>query len=254
MWDYPDYEDFYREPSEFEMQIMEFGNTLKESVSREWVDRMNALEHENAELQEIKKNFESIKADFEKKKSECESKADQAFRNAEYDARRARLKDLMKDVQTIFWDIETSYKYGVKCNKCNENRLISYKTPSGKDAFEDCECAKRIEILQPRMQVLYELALGGRNNTSINAWFREYHSGDDDSYIYSDYFGEKIVVEEDADITQLNLKNSRKFYFRTYEKCQEFCDWYNTTVKNINIKDLSDDRSNPVRNGRSVSQ
>ena len=250
MWDYPDYEDFYRESSEFEMQIMEFKNSLKESVSQEWIDRMNALEKENVELQEIKKNFESIKDDFEKKKSECESKVERAIRNAEYDARRARLKDLMKDIQMIFWDIKTSYKYGAKCNKCNENRQISYKTPSGKDAFEDCECAKRIEILQPRMQVLYELALRDRNNTSINAWFREHHNDDDDYYTYSDCFGEKIVVEEDTDITQLNLDSIRKFYFRTYEKCQEFCDWYNTTVKNINIKSLSDDRVNSVRRNR----
>ena len=29
MWDYPDYDDFYGEPSEFEMQISEFKDSLK---------------------------------------------------------------------------------------------------------------------------------------------------------------------------------------------------------------------------------
>ena len=65
-----------------------------------------------------------------------------------------------------------------------------------------------------------------------------------------DYFGEKIVVEDDADFTKLNLDNISKFYFCSYEKCEEFCDWYNSTIKNIDINGLSDDRGNPVRKRR----
>ena len=61
MWDYPDYDDFYGEPSEFEMQISEFKDSLKQSVSHEWIDKMNALEKENAELQEVKTLFDSNK-------------------------------------------------------------------------------------------------------------------------------------------------------------------------------------------------
>ena len=63
-------------------------------------------------------------------------------------------------------------------------------------------------------------------------------------------FGEKIIIEDDADFTKLNLDDMNKFYFCSYEKCEEFCDWYNSTIKNIDINGLSDDRGNPVRKRR----
>lgn len=250
MYEFPDYDDFYAEASDFKMQIDEFKQSLRKAVAQEWVDRMNALEKENAELQDIKKNFESIKEDYEKKKRECEWETKKAVSEAENNARRSRLRDLMKDVQHIFWDLETAYKYGEKCDKCNENRQILYKTPSGKDAFEDCKCAERIAVMQPRMQMLYELALRDRNNKTINAWFQEHKDTDDDWYTSTNYFGEKIVVEEDTDFTKLNLEDIRKFFFRTYEKCEEFCNWYNSEIKDIDISTLSDNRGKPVRNRR----
>ena len=250
MWDYPDYDDFYGEPSEFEMQISEFKDSLKQSVSHEWIDKMNALEKENAELQEVKRNFEAIKSDYEKKKRECEWEKERVIKNAEYEARRARLRDLMKDVQKIFWDVSYTYKYGAKCDKCNDNRQISYKTPSGKEAFEDCECAKRIQIIEPRMQMLYEIALRDRNGSTVQTWFQEHKGDDDDYYTRTDYFGEKIVIEDDADFTKLNLDDMNKFYFCSYEKCEDFCDWYNSTIKNIDIDGLSDNRGTPVRKRR----
>ena len=56
---------------------------------------------ENAELQEVKRSFEAIKSDYEKKKRECEWEKERVIKNAEYEARRTRLRDLMKDVQKM---------------------------------------------------------------------------------------------------------------------------------------------------------
>ena len=225
MWDYPDYDDFYGEPSEFETQISEFKDSLKKSVSHEWIDKMNALEKENAELQEVKRNFEAIKSDYEKKKRECEWEKERVIKNAEYEARRTRLRDLMKDVQKIFWDVSYTYKYGAKCDKCNDNRQISYKTPSGREAFEDCECAKRIQIVEPRMQMLYEIALRDRNNSTVQTWFQEHKGDNDDYYTRTDYFGEKITkdkkkqrvtfidqVEDKSFATVINIQSIKFLY------------------------------------------
>ena len=254
MYSYPDYDSFYSEPSEFEMQIDEFKNALKQSVTQEWIDKMNALENENTELQEVKKNFETIKSDYENKKRECELEKERVIREAESTARRARLRELMQDVQVSFWDLSSVGMYGAKCDKCNENRQISYTTPSGKEAFEDCMCAERIYIMQPRLQILYEISLRDRNNKTVHAWFQEHRGDDDNWYSNSNYLGEKIIVEEYTNFEALNMDDVRKFYFRTEERCQEFCDWYNSKIKGIDINNLTDDRGKPVRSSHRKRQ
>lgn len=242
MYDYPDYEDFY-EPSEFEMQIEEFKNTLKQSVSKEWIDKMNTLEKENAELQEVKKNFESIKRDYEYKKNECERKAETAIKNAEYDARHLRLKELMQDVQYTYFRAQSAYKYGLKCNKCDEKRRIHYKTPSGKNANEQCECAARIKILVPEEMVIHELSLRDKDSKRINVWFTQHKSSYDVDCYYTpiDYLADKTVVENDEDVTKLNVEKERDLYFRTKEKCQEYCNWYNENILGVKAQELFDE-------------
>lgn len=51
MWD-----DFY-EPSEFDQQVEEWKEALKKSVKKEYMDEMERLRRENAELMDIKKNW-----------------------------------------------------------------------------------------------------------------------------------------------------------------------------------------------------
>lgn len=61
-------EDFYNEPSEFEQQIYEFKEALSKQVRDEFIEKMDKLEKENAELQTVKKDFDKIKQDYEDKK------------------------------------------------------------------------------------------------------------------------------------------------------------------------------------------
>lgn len=236
MYEYPDYEDFY-EPSEFDMQVEEFKNILRQSVSKDWVDKMNTLEKENAELQEVKKNFETIKKDYKNKKIECKEKAEEAIKNAEYNARNSRLKELMQDLQCVYFKVSDTYKYGKKCDKCDNKRRVHYKTPSGKNATEICECAKEFRILIPQKMVIYELSL--RDNGNISAWFiPKRNSSGDNYYIQTDCFTDKIVVEDDEDITKLETEEGNNLYFRTLEKCQEYCDWYNKNILGVNVEEL----------------
>lgn len=50
-----DYDDFYDEPSEFQIQIAEFKQSLMESVKQEFLDEMERLKTENRELQTFKR-------------------------------------------------------------------------------------------------------------------------------------------------------------------------------------------------------
>lgn len=217
---YDNYDDFF-EPSEYDMMVEELKTTLRKSIAKEWVDKMNKLEKENSELQEIKKNFEEIKRDYENKKLQ-----------AVKDARTMRLKELMQDVQKCYWKPETRPAYSPKCNKCNEDRKITFFSPSGKKLSEDCECKKHKYIYAPMCEVVYEIRLKNRNSNLVNVYFTSQKGDNDDDYfITTEYYGNKIIVEDYYDnFTSLSNEKLDNLYFVSEQKCQEFCDWYNKTI------------------------
>lgn len=239
MYEYPDYDDFYDDPSEFEMQIEEFKNSLKQSVSMEWIDKMNALEKENAELQEVKRNYEQIKRDYENKKNECERKAEDAIKKAEYNARYLRLKELMENVQYTFFIPNFTTILGKKCSKCDNDRFIHYKTPLGKEAKEKCDCGEPIKIMGFECLEVYELSLRNIGYKHINMWFKPHRSDDDNYYTLTYCLDNYKIVEDNATTEDFEkFDKNEKICFRTQEKCQEYCDWYNGKILGVNIADI----------------
>lgn len=218
------YEDFY-EPSEFEQMVEEFKDTLKESVKKEWIDKMNRLEEENKELQEVKKNFNQIKNDYEKAKWECERESIRAKESAKKDAYKARLSELLGDLKAEYWSIEKEYIKKPKCDKCDSNRMVAYITPFGKQAKESCTCAETEPKYVPREMVIYQIGL---YNSKIGARFVKKHRDDEDTFVSdSEYYGHKIVVKDEDDISTFSGENEYTLYFESFEKCQEYCDYLN---------------------------
>lgn len=133
-YDYPE-EEFYPE-SEYQEQIDALKEAIKNSVKSEILEEMNRLRAENEKLQGIKEHFEEVKRDYEKKKDEC----DRIIRNAEYNAKKMRLSELMKDHKVAKWKVGRELVYGPKCCKCNSNRSIEVRLPSGRIAEDECKC------------------------------------------------------------------------------------------------------------------
>ena len=130
-YDYED-EDFYTE-NEYQEEIDNLKEAIKKSVKRETTEEMNRLREENKKLQGIKKNFDTVKKDFERKKDEC----DRAIRNAEYNARCARITELMEKFKIVMWSVTWENLYKQKCDKCDSWRKVKITLPSGK-VVEDC--------------------------------------------------------------------------------------------------------------------
>lgn len=129
-------EEDYFEPGEFDEEIEDLKEKLRNSVKQETKDTIEKLRKENQELQSIKKNFESIKNDFEKKKHEYEI----AMRNAEYKAKQSRLSELMENNKVIVYGVESEHLYKKKCDKCDINRNIQITLPSGRVVDDSCKC------------------------------------------------------------------------------------------------------------------
>ena len=217
-------EDFYNEPSEFEMQMEEFKESLAKSVKSEILEEMERLRKENKNLQGVKEHFEQIKRDFEKKKREC----DMAMSEAEQKAKRMRVNELMEHFKIFAWGTTWEYLYGPKCDKCNENRVLEITLPSGKIAKDDCECSKsKTKVMLPRRVILYEIADRDRG---IVAWYKACGK-ENERYYELDYassiFSERMIKPGTEFNEVEKIENQWGVLFSTVNECRAYCEYLN---------------------------
>lgn len=207
-------EEFYNEPSEFDQQIYEFKESILKSVKDEFLSEMEKLRTENTELQAIKKDWRNIQSEYETKYRQLEYER----KDMEKKISKKRLNDLMEDFKIILYTARSTRLLPEKCNKCNEKRQISYMTPSGREAFESCECSSGKVVYYPEEFVCYELYLN-RNNM-ISGIYKERNYSDDG--LRSSGISSDDVYQDGTDYDKLNYYSTM---FRSKEKCQEYCDW-----------------------------
>ncbi|BAK15819.1 predicted ATPase [Solibacillus silvestris StLB046] len=212
-------EDFYNEPNEFEMQIAEFKASLLASVRNEYKQKMETLLKENADLQEVKKNFEAIKRDFANKERQLEIERNDLERKV----RRERLSQLTKDLQVIMYKAYPEHVQGSKCDKCDAQRRIHYKTPLGKDATEKCECAASTRVYKPKEYIKVEFNI----RDGMRAWYEINNFDSNDEYGRFDSSSQfaKAVYKEDMPYESIE---SYSTFFKTKEECQKYCDYLNS--------------------------
>ncbi|RBP89365.1 hypothetical protein DFO70_11112 [Cytobacillus firmus] len=213
------YEDFYQEPSEFDIQVDQFKESLMKSVKEDFLSEMKRLRDENEKLQGVKLSFDSIVRDYENKKQQLESEYQTLKRNV----RRERLVDLMKDHKVILYKAYSKMKRPPKCNKCDEYRRIEYITPLGKKAKEDCLCSEGKRVYYPHEFMLYEFRLN-REKNGLTAWYRQYRDDEDgftsDSSIFvDDIYSPKMKFDD---------LGAYSTFFKTKEECQAYCDYQNS--------------------------
>ncbi|WP_068505903.1 hypothetical protein [Paenibacillus kribbensis] len=209
--------DFYDEPSEFEQKVDELKETLMDSVKDEHKQEVDRLRKENAELQEVKRNLESIKREYNQKCVEI----DMQKRDLLYEVRKERLAQLMGDFQVELFKAYPTHENGEKCDKCDENRYIHYKSPQGKNQTEKCDCSKGRTVYKPTAHVCSNFE--SRSGKFI-AWYKEYKDAD----------GMRLEELSFSDVPRL-IYNGERFedikeryftvYFKTEEECQTYCDW-----------------------------
>lgn len=214
-------EDFYQEPSEFEMQIEEFKQSLLNSVREDYKRRMEELVEENNQLQQVKMDFEAIKRDFKNKEMQLENER----RTMLQSVRKERLSELTKDMQVILYKATTKGTKKPKCVKCDNHRRIHYLTPSGKAAYEFCECNEMTYRYEVEEFIRVEFNI---RNSKMNAWYqvRPSSSGSDEyarldgSSQYAD-----CIYKEGMD-----LENTKPYnvFFKNAEDCQKYCDYLNS--------------------------
>ncbi|UHA74427.1 hypothetical protein [Paenibacillus sp. 481] len=213
-----DGDDFYCEPNEFEQMVDKFKQSLLDSVKEEFKAEMNRLREENAELQQVKRNWADIKAEHQREILRLQYAKNEAAR----EARKERLGVLMEDFKVAMFQVKVKYIRPDKCDKCNENRLITYKTPLGKDAVEKCTCNTTKSIFVPEELICVRLHLDNREN-KLTVYYN-LPTDDEDGMKYGFNTPLNMIYDSNMEFAKLDRYGT---FFNTVEDCQAYCDWLN---------------------------
>lgn len=218
------YEDFY-EPSEFDIMVDEFKAELRSSVKKEILDEMEKLKYKLVELNDIKKNWDQKVAELNAEKL----KAEIAIRSAEAEARRKTLRELLEPLNKRMWGIHQEWDYiRDKCDKCDENGYIHYKSPQGKDCNELCDCRKKAATYYPVEAEVCEIK-GRASRPGARIIFKFQHTNL--NYDWEDEY--KRCDNEDI-YDGRPFEDIKFYYLMTFDdkdKAQQYCDYLNSQPK-----------------------
>ena len=217
-----DYDDFYEEPTEFDEQIAEFKAGLMKSVKQEFLDKMDRLEKENASLQDFKKRKEQMEREHQNALIEMRNYIEAETRRV----KNAKLRTLLGEHLTVGWGLKSIAARPPKCDKCDDNRRVHFKSPSGNELTEPCECDKAAHTYKPEELSLVKFYMDSekktygeerveRHFTKASRWF------DSD---YDEYVDSSNIYEEGTPFEEVHHYG---IVFLDKDTCQKYCDWLN---------------------------
>lgn len=135
-------ENWCEEPIKEETALIE---AIKEGVRQDIKSEMERLRKENAELQQYKKERQEV----ENVKKWYESRLQTEVEAYKRTLRQGKIKELFGDNMFIGWGVDYDLVMLPKCDKCDKDRFVHFKSPSGKDCTEPCSCKKGRKIYKP---------------------------------------------------------------------------------------------------------
>lgn len=208
-------DDFYSEPSKYDEMVDEFKAVLRQEVKEEIKAEMARLKEENNRLQDIKKNWNAKVAELEQMKTQLKRE----MSNADYNAKKARLSELLLPYLTKAWGVTCHYEFlREKCDNCDEQGNIHFTSPQGHEVVEQCDCRKNFRVYSPSEAEIVEINNNRNFPDSIHKIFKYW---DKDRYreVSTIYSGEPF--ESVKEYGYYNL------IFMKEEECQRFCDYMN---------------------------
>ena len=204
-------ENWCEEPREEEMALIE---AIKENVKQDIKQEMERLRKENAELQQYKKERQEV----ENIKKWYESRLQTEVEAYKGELRTAKIKELFGDYIVIGWGVTRKITLPPKCDKCDSERYIHFKSPSGKDLKEPCQCAhgkKTYHSLELHLIRINQGDIFNGERRIFNYYAPRVHDSDD----YRDVFDRVYKGEPFEKINEWNV------VFLNKEDCEKYCEW-----------------------------
>lgn len=234
------YEDFYDESVNSELD--EFVDALKTRAKKEFIDRLNALEEENKELQDIKQHYDAKIVQLEIEYHNKEVQLEREYKENEYKLYKRPIDEIFPLVSKTYYSVTTNYTYVPKCDKCNEDRQFVYVDPLGETHKFDCSCnAKKFSgyaVEEKSVKFISEISI--RNGRPC-LWVTfdvprdgGYISGnffDKDKIIYSDKL-DKLIFDYSQKST-ISMYEPIGYYFENKEDCEKFIEYLNNNLSKV---------------------
>lgn len=204
-------ENWCEEPREEETALIE---AIKESVRQDIKTEMERLRKENAELQQYKQERQEV----ENIKKWYESRLQTEVETYKRELRTAKIKELFGDYIVTGWGVKQKITLPPKCDKCDKNRYVHFKSPSGKDFMEPCQCANGKKEYFPLELYLIRIKQGDMFNGErkiFNYYAPIVHDPDD----YRDMFD---LIYKGEPFEEVKLYNA---VFLDKKDCEKYCAW-----------------------------
>lgn len=234
------YDDFYEESVNSELD--EFVYALKTRAKKEFIDRLNALEEENKELQDIKQHYDAKIVQLEIEYHNKEVQLEREYKEKEYNLYRRPIEEIYPLVSKTYYKATTNYTYVPKCNKCNDDRQFVYVDPLGETHKFNCSCNTKefsgYVVEEKSVKFISKISI---RNGKPCLWVT-FDVPRDGGYISGSYFAkDKIISSDELDklISEYSNKSTFRryepvdYYFENKEDCEKFVDFLNNTLSKI---------------------
>lgn len=225
--DYEEYDEYF-EPSELDERMREIAETLKESVKAEIKQELETLRAENERLRE----YERMAHENDIRLAAELNKLDQERTGLRKSVRNARLRELFGDYITTAWCVQRIYTKKPKCDKCNAEREIEYKSPRGKTMYEPCECSDAEIHYEVKPTELISVERTDRwGETKYNRTYFTAGAIWADGSVIENSIERTNDVYNDEPLEELKPYYAMRYIFLDESKCKEFCEYLNSKEK-----------------------
>jgi hypothetical protein len=136
-----DMSDYWDDDSAYDTMAGELKMALQQSVKVDIKALIAKLEAENSELRNKLVNLTELERAATIAKATYDREFSMARREALQAVRREKLVDVLSALDERLYTVDAKYEQGEKCEKCDVDRKLRYKTPRGNDTYEMCECS-----------------------------------------------------------------------------------------------------------------
>lgn len=238
------FDEYYDNYNEFDRYIKEFKDTLKVGLKKEIKDELEKLKKENAELQEIKTNWNALEREYKNKIKEVEREKESVIKNAKREFYQDKLKDFLEKAFEAreLYEVVVSAKYLDKCDMCDSNRKIYIRDVFDREHKVNCKCTSTYNCYSVKKEELqlYIQKYPNRDDFYIALQVWDTHS----TYTTKLFgFGDRIFKEDNNETIYNKFeidnppKSIHRAHFTNKDEAQKYADYLNekeTKEKGIN--------------------
>jgi len=218
--------EFWGDLSEYDRIVEDLKDSLRNMVKEDILLEIDSLRKELAGLKEFRDERNKLIRETTSKIREAERKVEEA----EKKWKNARLHELLGEFLTVGWKVGYSYSMGEKCDKCDEQRKIHFKSPQGREYKEDCVCAKQSQTYFPEEVQLSKIYVRKNNfHPSVNHDFLNRYYRVESTKEYDEYVSVNTIYDQEKPAFE-NI-NRYTVVFLKEEDCIRYCEWLNEQEK-----------------------